>query len=135
MKNSKLLTLLSLVVLAGTLVFSSCSKGSDNPEPEPNPEPGIEIGEGTASATIEFLDTGEEVQFTGSSWGARGSGSQDTVVMYFSGEDNPMSLFLMITPAEKGKHTMGEGNFESYGMFFQDSTQNNFMKIYFLGED
>ena len=131
MNNSKRLSfLLSLVFLSGTLVFNACSKDpSDNPEPDPT------AGEGTASATIEYLDTGEKVQFTGSSWGAMGSGSRDTVVMYFSGEDNPMTMFLMITPAKKGKHTMGENGFESYGMFFQDSTENSFMKIYFLGED
>src|SRR5690606_15637650 len=126
----RLFAMLGLVAFAGTLLFSSCSKDpSDNPEPDPT------AGEGTASATIEYLDTGEKVQFTGSSWGARSSGSPDTVVMYFSGKDNPMTLFLMITPAQKGKHTMGQNDFESYGMFFQDSTQNSLMKIYFLGED
>src|SRR5690606_25223337 len=49
--------------------------------------------------------------------------------------NKPMTFFLMITPAKKGKYTMGEGNFVSYGMFFQDSTQNNIMEIYFLGAD
>src|SRR5690606_21947000 len=126
----RLFAMLGLMAFAGTLLFSSCSKDpSENPEPDPT------TGKGTASATIEFLASGEKVQFTGSSWGARGSGDRDTVVMYFSGQDNPMSLFLMITPAQKGKHTMGQNDFESYGMFFQDSTENSFMKIYFLGED
>src|SRR5690606_14401747 len=116
----KLLVLIGVIALTGTFLFSSCSKdSSDNPEPDPV------AGTGTASATIEFMDTGEKVQFTGSSWGAMGSGSQDTVVMYFSGKNKPMTFFLMITPAKKGKHTMGEGNFVSYGMFFQDSTQNS----------
>src|SRR3546814_18616120 len=110
MNNSKrLFALLGLIAFAGTLLFSSCSKDpSDNPEPDPT------AGEGTASATIEYLDTGEKVQFTGSSWGARGTGDRDTVLRYFSGGGNPITLFLMISAAQKGTNTIVQKEFKQH---------------------
>lgn len=132
MNNSKILRfLLSLFVLTGTLFFTACSEeGSENVEPDPITETG------TASATVEFLDTGEKQQFTGAAIGAIGSGSADTVLMYFSGKNNPMKFILMITPAKKGKHTMGEKDFETYGVFYPDSVATtNILRAYLVGED
>lgn len=132
MNNSKILRfLLSLFVLTGTLFFTACSEeGSENVEPDPITETG------TASATVEFLDTGEKIQFTGAASGAIGSGSADTVIMNFAGLDNSMRFTLMITPVKKGKHTMGKNGFEAFGAFFPNTEQStNYLNAYLTGED
>src|SRR5690606_32025608 len=133
MKNSKKrLFLLSLIVFTGTLLLSACSKdNTENPEQE-NPE----LSEGTASATIEFLDTKEKVQFTGTTNGAIGTGSQDTVMMTFVGTDKPIQFILMMTPIDKGTHTMREDGFKTFGIFLQDTTKSkNYLTAYLVGED
>lgn len=132
MNNSKILRfLLSLIVFTGALFFTACSEeGAENVEPDPI------TGAGTASATIEFLDTGEKVQFTGSAMGAVGSGSADTVIMHFAGQDQSMRFMLMVTPVSKGKHTMGKNGFETIGVFFPDTIQStNYLNAYLVGED
>lgn len=132
MNNSKILRfLLSLLVFTGALSFTACSEeGAEGVEPDPITETG------TASATIEFLDTGEKVQFTGAASGAIGSGNADTVIMNFAGLDNSMRFIITITPVKKGKHTMGKNGFEAVGAFFPDTEQStNYLKAYLLGED
>lgn len=130
MKNSKKrLFLLNLIVFTGTLLVSACSKDTTD-----NPETGI--SKGTASATIEFLDTNKKVKFTGTAKGAIGIGSQDTVLMTFSGTDKPMQFILMITPVDKGTHIMREDGFEIVGLFHQDTTKSkNYLNAYLVGED
>ena len=130
MKNSKrLLFLLSLILLSSTLLFGSCGKDeADNPE--------LGISNGTASATIEFLDTKEKVQFIGTAIGAIGTGNQDTVLMTFAGKNKPMQFILMITPVSKGTHSMREDGFKTFGAFHPDTTKSsNYLNAYLIGED
>lgn len=129
MKNSKsLLFLLSLIVLTGTILFSGCSKDKGE-----NPEPGV--SKGIASATVEFLDTNEKVQFTGTTMGGISSGKRDTVMMTFAGQNNAMQFILVITPVSKGTHTMRKDGFETHGLLYQDSTKGNILNAYLVGED
>src|SRR5699024_6978629 len=135
--------LLSTMLLALTMfLFSACSK-DDNASPEDentedttqdsNEDGDTELG--SAKATITFMDTDEAFEFTGTASGAIGTGSQDTVILLFSGKENPMAFMLMLTPVDEGEYTMGEGNFECYGIFYPDSSQTNFKKLYLVGED
>lgn len=118
-----------MLILIGTVLFSACSK-KEGPDPE------LEIGEGTASATIEFLDTNETIQFSGTAKGALGTGDQDTVLMTFSGKDQPLHFVLMITPVAEGISRMRESGFTTLGLFHPDTTQNtNYFDAYLVGED
>lgn len=130
MKNAKKrLFLLSLVVLTDTLLFNACSEDTTD-----NPEPGM--SEGTASATVEFLDTKGKVHFTGTAKGAIGTGDKDTVLMTFAGTDKPMQFILMITPVSKGTHMMRKDGFKTFGVFHQDTTKSkNYLNAYLVGED
>lgn len=130
MKNSKkIIFLFSMLVLSGTLLFSACSKKEGN---DPTPE----ISAGTASAMIEFLDTGEKIQFNGTAKGAYGGGSQDTVIMTFLGKDHPMHMVLMLTPVTTGTSRMRENGFTTYGFLHPDTTQStNYFNAYLVGED
>ncbi len=142
MKNARKLLLSTMLVVLTLFVFSACSK-DDKASPEDentedtneNPDGNGNIGFGSAKATVTFLDTDEKVQFTGTGIGAMGTGSQDTVVLVFTGKEKPMVFWLMITPADEGKHTMGEGGFVCSGMFYPDSSEINVNKIYLVGAD
>lgn len=119
----------SMIFLALTFLFQSCSKDSgDNPEPE--------LQDGKVSATLEFLDTKEKVEFSGTAKGVIGTGKQDTVLMTFSGKDQPMQFMVMITPAAEGTHRLGTGGFEVFGVFHQDTTKStNYLSAYLVGAD
>lgn len=107
------LLLLIAAILTGVLLLNACSKDAGG-DGEPDPI----IGMASASATVEFLDTGEKVEFSGTASGAFGSGSADTVVLNFAGTNSPMRFFLMLTPVRKGKLVMGSNDFETHGAFF-----------------
>lgn len=130
MKNSKkILFLLSILILSGTVLLNACSKKEkDDPSPD--------LGAGTASATIEFLDSGEKIQFNGIAQGVRGGGNPDTVIMNFSGKDHPLRLTLMITPVAEGTSRMREKGFSTFGFLHPDTTQStNYFNAFLVGED
>lgn len=132
MKNFKRFLFVLSLALTTTMLFSSCSKDSDD---NSAPEEEQQTSSGTATATITYMDTDETVEFSGTALGAIGTGSQDTVVMIFSGKDHPMAFWIMLTPADKGQYTMGEGGFECSGIFYQDSLKVNVKQLYLVGVD
>lgn len=128
-KAKKSIFICSMLLLTGAMLSSACSKKEEN---DPTPE----TSEGTVSATIEFLDTGEKIQFNGSAKGAHGGGSQDTVVLTFSGKNHPAQMILMLTPVSTGTSRMRENGFTSFGFLHPDTTQStNYLNAYLLGED
>ncbi|HLR37239.1 MAG TPA: hypothetical protein VK084_04280 [Chitinophagaceae bacterium] len=142
MKNLRKLLLSTMLMVFTLFLLSACSK-DDKATPEenntedttPDSNDNENMGIGSSSATITYMDTEESVQFIGTAVGVIGTGSPDSVIMTFSGKNSPMVFWLMITPADKGTHIMGQNNFECYGFFYKDSSINNLFEAYLVGED